>query len=151
MAKTPAVTISGSKRPAAGVAAASLPEAPSIGNMLGTIALAIGVGVLGYYALDGHSHTCEACGHRWRHLGVLNLGDPVAHSCARCGTVQWWKDGVPHVFREALRSHDITYRDLSGTLSAGGHFHTAPAGRNGGVVRGIASSGDPASATISGV
>lgn len=104
MAKTPAVTISGSKRPAAGVAAASLPEAPSIGNMLGTIALAIGVGVLGYYALDGHSHTCEACGHRWRHLGVLNLGDPVAHSCARCGTVQWWKDGVPHVFREALRS-----------------------------------------------
>ncbi|MCI0693319.1 CHRD domain-containing protein [candidate division KSB1 bacterium] len=45
----------------------------------------------------------------------------------------------------------ITYRGLSGTLTAGGHFHTSPAGRNGPVVRNIASSGDPASATISGV
>ena len=75
---------------------------PSLGNMLGVIVIAVGVGVLGYYALDGHSHTCESCGHRWRHLGAFNVGDPAAHSC-KCGTVQWWKDGVPHVFREALR------------------------------------------------
>ena len=75
----------------------------SVSSMLGTIALAIGVGVIGAYALDLHSHSCEACGHKWRHLGVLNLGDPVAHSCKQCGTVQWWKDGMPHVFRTALR------------------------------------------------
>lgn len=87
----------------------ALPEpetepSPSIGKMLGVVALALGVGVLGYYVLDGHSHTCEACGQRWRHLGAFNLGDPVAHTCGKCGTVQWWKDGVPHVFREVLRS-----------------------------------------------
>ena len=79
----------------------SLPP-PSLGNMLGVIAIAVGVSVLGYYALDGHSHVCESCGHRWRHLGVFNLGDPAAHTC-KCGTVQWWKDGVPHVFRDVLR------------------------------------------------
>lgn len=76
---------------------------PSIGNVLGTLALALGVGVLGYYMLDGHAHTCEACGNSWRHLGAFNVGDPGAHSCSKCGTVQWWKDGVPHVFREVLR------------------------------------------------
>ena len=75
---------------------------PSIGNVLGTIAIAFGVGVLGYYMLDGHCHRCESCGHRWRHLGVFNHGDPVAHAC-KCGTVQWWKDGTPHVFRDVLR------------------------------------------------
>jgi hypothetical protein len=71
--------------------------------MLGTIAIAVGVGMLGAYMLDLHSHTCEACGHRWRHLGAFNLGDPVAHTCSKCGTVQWWKDGAPHVFRDVLR------------------------------------------------
>ena len=76
---------------------------PSIGNMLGVIAIAVGVGVLGYYMLDGHSHRCESCGNSWRHLGAFNVGDPAAHSCSKCGTVQWWKDGVPHVFRDALR------------------------------------------------
>jgi len=80
------------------------PPSPSIGKMLGVVAVALGVGVLGYYAFDGHAHTCESCGHRWRHLGAFNLGDPRAHSCGRCGTVQWWKDGTPHVFRQALRS-----------------------------------------------
>lgn len=80
------------------------PSSPhSIGNMLGVVVIALGVGVLGYYMLDGHSHTCEACGHRWRHLGVFNLGDPVAHTCSKCHTVQWWKDGMPHVFRDVLR------------------------------------------------
>ena len=76
---------------------------PSIGGVLGTLAIAVGVGVLGAYMLDLHSHTCEACGNRWRHLGAFNLGDPGAHACSACGTVQWWKDGVPHVFRSALR------------------------------------------------
>ena len=78
------------------------PPPPSIGNVLGTIAIAFGVGMLGYYMLDGHAHTCESCGTRWRHLGAFNVGDPSAHTC-KCGTVQWWKDGVPHVFRDALR------------------------------------------------
>ena len=75
----------------------------SAASMLGTIALAIGVGVLGAYTLDLHSHKCEACGHKWRHLGVFNLGDPNAHACKNCGTVQWYKDGIPHVFRSAMR------------------------------------------------
>ena len=81
------------------------PASPSssIGSMLGTIAIAVGVGMLGAYMLDLHTHTCEACGHHWRHLGAFNHGDPVAHTCSKCGTVQWWKDGAAHVFRDALR------------------------------------------------
>ena len=79
------------------------PAPPSIGNMLGVIAIAVGVGVLGAYMLDMHSHTCEACGNRWRHLGAFNVGDPESHTCGKCGTVQWWKDGTPHVFRGVLR------------------------------------------------
>lgn len=80
------------------------PPSSSIGSMLGVLAIAVGAVALGAYAFDMHSHTCEACGTRWRHLGAFNLGDPVAHACGTCGTVQWWKDGVPHVFRETLRS-----------------------------------------------
>ena len=85
---------------------ASAPASPpaSIGTMLSVVAVALGVGVLGYYMLDGHAHTCESCGQRWRHLGAFNVGDPGAHTCGKCGTVQWWKDGVPHVFRSVLRS-----------------------------------------------
>lgn len=79
------------------------PPPPSIGNMLGVLAIAVGVSVLGYYVLDGHSHTCESCGNSWRHLGVFNVGDPGAHACGKCGTVQWWKDGTAHVFRDVLR------------------------------------------------
>jgi hypothetical protein len=75
---------------------------PSIGKMLGVVAVAVGVGMLGAYMFDLHGHTCEACGHRWRHLGAFNVGDPGSHTCGKCGTVQWWKDGVPHVFRSAL-------------------------------------------------
>ena len=78
------------------------PAPPSIGSMLGVIAIEVGVGVFGAYMLDMHSHTCEACGNRWRHLGAFNVGDPESHTCGKCGTVQWWKDGVPHVFRSAL-------------------------------------------------
>ncbi len=44
----------------------------------------------------------------------------------------------------------VTYQGLSGTLTAGGHFHTGTAGRTGPVVKAIAFSGDPASNTISG-
>ena len=75
------------------------PKGKSIGP-LGVLAIAVGAGFLGYYVLDGHAHTCEACGHRWRHLGAFNFGDPKAHSCDQCGTVQWWKDGLQHVFRD---------------------------------------------------
>ena len=46
--------------------------------------------------------------------------------------------------------YSITYRDLTGTLTAGGHFHTAGVGINGPVVKGIAVSGDPASNFLSG-
>ena len=81
----------------------STEKASSIGNVLGTIAIAVGAVALSLYAFDWHSHTCESCGHRWRHLGAFNLGDPIAHTCASCKTVQWWKDGVPHVFRSVLR------------------------------------------------
>jgi len=75
------------------------PPSKSIGT-LGVLAIAVGVGVLGYYMLDGHTHTCEACGNRWRHLGAFNMGDAEAHTCGKCGTVQWWKDGFQHVFRD---------------------------------------------------
>jgi hypothetical protein len=47
-------------------------------------------------------------------------------------------------------TYTITYRDLSGTLTAGGHVHTGAAGQNGAVVKSIANSGDPASALITG-
>ena len=78
--------------------------ASSIGGALGTLAVALGVGVFAAYALDLHTHVCESCGHSWRHLGALNHGDPKAHTCSRCETIQWIKDGVPHVFREVLRT-----------------------------------------------
>ena len=67
-------------------------------SVFGVIALAVGAGALGYYVLDGHSHTCDRCGHRWRHLGAFNFADLGAHTCARCGAEQFWKDGFQHVF-----------------------------------------------------
>jgi hypothetical protein len=73
------------------------PPVKPIGTF-GKIAIAVGVGVLGYYLLDGHTHQCEACGYRWRHLGAFNFGEVPAHSCRVCGTVQFWKDGFKHVF-----------------------------------------------------
>lgn len=83
------------------------PDAPpsaisAFSTAIGTVAIAIGIGVLGAHMLDMHAHTCEGCGHRWRHLGAFNIGDPQSHTCGKCGVVQWWKDGVPHVFRSAL-------------------------------------------------
>jgi hypothetical protein len=79
-------------------------SSPSFGGTIGILALALGMGVIGAYMLDLHSHTCEACGNKWRHLGAFNLGDPGSHTCGRCGTVQWWKDGIPHVFRDSIRN-----------------------------------------------
>jgi hypothetical protein len=71
----------------------------SMGGTLGALAIAVGVGVLGAYMLDLHSHKCCRCGSRWRHFGAFNLGDEPSHTCSRCGVVQWWKCGVPHVLR----------------------------------------------------
>ncbi len=44
----------------------------------------------------------------------------------------------------------VTYQGLSGTLSAGAHFHVAGAGRSGPVIKAIALSGAPASGRITG-
>ena len=49
--------------------------------------------------------------------------------------------------RKDLR-YRFTYQGLSGALTAGGHFHTGARTRTGPVVKGIALSGDPASATV---
>jgi hypothetical protein len=93
--------------------------APRGPGLLTSLAIAAGVVALGMYVFDWHSHSCEACGHKWRHLGALNVGDPRAHTCARCGTVQWWKDGVPHVFRSALLSPPPSTEFA--TISENGH------------------------------
>jgi hypothetical protein len=79
-------------------------KAPSqpIGT-IGILAIAFGVGVLGAYTLDWHGHSC-ACGNKWHHLGAFNGGDQEAHRCSRCGQVQWWKDGFPHVIRDIPRT-----------------------------------------------
>ena len=69
---------------------------PGIG-VLGALAIAVGVGVLGAYALDWHAHQCP-CGARWRHLGAFNMGSLAAHTCPSCGNVQYWKDGVEGAF-----------------------------------------------------
>lgn len=81
------------------------PPTKSLG-VLGGLAIAVGAGVLGYFLLEGHKHTCASCGHSWRHLGTFSFGDPGAHTCAKCGTVQWWKDGFQHVFRDPGRPPD---------------------------------------------
>lgn len=78
--------------PAAPFGYRATPPPSPFGGTLGVIAIAFGIGVLGAYALDLHSHAC-ACGHKWRHLGAFNFGDLDAHTCKNCGTTQWWKDG----------------------------------------------------------
>ena len=93
------------------------PPAPALGGTIGVIALAFGIGVLGAYMLDMHSHTCDSCGHRWRHLGAFNGGDESAHTCSRCGIVQWWKEGVPQAIKDAHRARPAPYV---------GHVWTAP-------------------------
>jgi hypothetical protein len=44
----------------------------------------------------------------------------------------------------------FTYYGLSGPLTAGGHFHVGGRGRNGGVVKSIATAGDSAANTVEG-
>jgi hypothetical protein len=61
---------------------------------------ALALGVVGARVLDHHSHACDRCGCRWSHLGAFNGGNVPAHSCPRCGWVQWWKEGVPPQIRE---------------------------------------------------
>jgi len=67
---------------------------PSGPGLLRVLAVAFGVGVASAYVFDLHSHTCS-CGKKWRHFGSFNEGDLYAHTCPRCGQVQWWKD-CPH-------------------------------------------------------
>jgi hypothetical protein len=86
-----------------------------LGGTLGVLAIAFGIGVLGAYALDLHSHACDSCGYKWRHLGAFNLGDLPAHTCRKCGTVQWWKRGWQHAV--GMRSTDGAFRPLSSTPS----------------------------------
>jgi len=59
------------------------------------LAVALGIGVASAFVFDRHGHTCSACGERWRHFGTFNEGDARAHSCPKCGRIQWWKD-CPH-------------------------------------------------------
>ncbi|MBI4429710.1 MAG: CHRD domain-containing protein [Ignavibacteriales bacterium] len=47
-------------------------------------------------------------------------------------------------------NYEITYHSLTGNLSAGGHFHAAPPGVNGPIVRNIASGGAPPDTTFAG-
>lgn len=75
------------------------PTSGSFGGTLGALAIAVGVGALGCVMLDLHSHRCDQCGRRWRHFGAFNLGDEPSHTCSRCGEIQWWKCGAPHVLR----------------------------------------------------
>jgi hypothetical protein len=44
----------------------------------------------------------------------------------------------------------LTYRGLSGTLSAGGHVHTGAPGANGSIAKDLAAGGDASSATVKG-
>jgi hypothetical protein len=62
--------------------------------------------------------------------------------------------GVAYVVLNSARTearYAVTYYGLTGILSAGGHFHTGGVSATGPVIKGIASSGGPAAATISGV
>lgn len=75
------------------------PAPVSFTHVLGALAVAVGLGVLGAHMLDLHGHQCDRCGRRWRHFGAFNLGDEASHTCSDCGQVQWWKCGTPHVMR----------------------------------------------------
>jgi len=60
-------------------------------TLVGVAAIALGLTAVGA-VLEWHHHTCRACGYRWRHTGAFNVGNEKAHTCACCGTVQWFKD-----------------------------------------------------------
>lgn len=69
-----------------------VPRSPVLSHMLRIGVFAAAVGVVGGLIFDLHRHTCTSCGGRWRHLGAFNFGSESAHTCARCGAVQWTKD-----------------------------------------------------------
>lgn len=50
------------------------------------------VAFAGSIIFDRHTHTCNVCGNKWRHLGAFNVNDASAHTCTQCGNTQWWKD-----------------------------------------------------------
>lgn len=77
---------------------------PTLGGTLGIIAIAVSVGVIASFTLDLHSHTCS-CGNRWWHLGAFAQGSEPSHTCGRCGTLEWFKSGVPAHLRQA-HAHD---------------------------------------------
>jgi hypothetical protein len=61
--------------------------------------------------------------------------------------------GVGYFILNGLRTelrYAVTYFKLTGPLTAGGHFHVGGNGKNGPVVKGIATGGMAASATVSG-
>ncbi len=62
--------------------------------------------------------------------------------------------GVAYIVMNSERTearYAVTYFGLTGTLTAGGHFHFGTVGRNGPIAKGIATSGGPAAATIGGL
>lgn len=116
-------TASAPKRPSAGPAE---PEAVSFGGVMGALAVAIGLGVLGVHMLDLHGHQCDRCGRRWRHFGAFNLGDEKSHTCGGCGEVQWWKCGAPHVLRGSQFAQPPTMLASSpATVGLAGHARPA--------------------------
>ncbi len=66
----------------------------TFGRVLAIALGAVAIGAVSMWMLDGHGHTCDTCGTKWRHFGAFNLGSEDAHTCSRCGAKQWWKDGV---------------------------------------------------------
>jgi hypothetical protein len=84
------------------------PRKPAFGGPLGVAAIALGIGIVGAWTLDLHSHTCDSCGKRWWHLGAFNFGDQPAHTCSQCGEQQWWKGNIPIGLRQ---SHNVFAHD----------------------------------------
>jgi len=84
------------------------------GSTLGVIGVALGLGIVGAFALDLHSHTCDKCGRKWRHLGAFNAGDERAHSCPACGETQWWKTGTSPAQRARVFVAEVT-KDVDAT------------------------------------
>lgn len=38
-----------------------------------------------------HKHRCPNCAHVWEHCKPERAAKKAAHTCAQCGTVQYWK------------------------------------------------------------
>jgi len=89
-----------------------------------------------------------ACAHAQIHLTASLTGAdeavPVVTTASGTGSF---------VFNQELTElkYVVSYQGLSGTLTAGGHFHVGTPGRSGPIVKAIAVSGDPASGMVTGV